>query len=318
VDGKYGPGDLVPAAGNTRVAVRVLGPSWAQADRVELYANGRKIRESPIPASTKAGVKWSGDWLLPRFSHDTHLAAIASGPAVRALYLPIARPYQATSSKVELRVIGASGAVWIDADRDGQRPALTNTHPGWSSTMVLPIADFLAAQSTTAVFTPPVRDQLGWGNSAFDPGTTSSDPSRFMLVDYTGQAAQYLLQHGINLHTAVTGYVTETAIGTSGQIEVSVNLEATNALTWVANIANINPSQPNAVNTAPLELGYRAQDLVANPSLKPALSDVHLQITFQEQAGAPLADLAAAFTEGMAPPGFSERLAVCHRPWQRQ
>jgi hypothetical protein len=173
------------------------------------------------------------------------------------------------------------------------------------STVVLPIADFLSQQGTTMIFAPPVRDQLGSTNSVYDPGTTPSDPNRLLLADYTGQAAQYLLQHGINLHTTVSGFVTETPVGGSGLMEVSVNLEATNALTWVANIAGINPNQPGAADAAPLELGYRAQDLVANPHVKPALSDVHFQINFREQAGAPLPDLAAAFNEGIAPPGFA-------------
>jgi hypothetical protein len=37
------------------------------------------------------------------------------------LYWPIARPYQPTSPQVERRVMGATGAVWVDADGDGQR-----------------------------------------------------------------------------------------------------------------------------------------------------------------------------------------------------
>jgi hypothetical protein len=122
VNGKFGPGDLVPGAEQVQVAVRVLGPSWVEADRVELYANGRKIREARISAKDrKLGVLWAGQWVLPRFRHDVHLAAIASGPGVRGLYWPIAKPYQPTSPKVERRVIGATGAVWIDGDGDGQR-----------------------------------------------------------------------------------------------------------------------------------------------------------------------------------------------------
>jgi hypothetical protein len=96
-------------------------------------------------------------------------------------------------------------------------------------------------------------------------------------------------------------------------MEVSVNLEARNALTWVADIAGIDPNQPGAVNRAPLELGYRAQELVDNPTLKPALSDVHFQLTWQEQAGAALPDL-ARLNENFAlyaPPGFAyERFDV--------
>jgi hypothetical protein len=122
VDDKYGPGDLVPAKGDVKVAVRVLGPDWVKTDRVELYANGYKIKEARIiPEGGKPGVKWQGEWTLPRFKHDVHLAAIATGPAVTDLYWPIARPYQPTSPKVNRRVIGASGAVWIDADGDAKR-----------------------------------------------------------------------------------------------------------------------------------------------------------------------------------------------------
>ena len=122
VNGKHGPGDLVPVSDEVKVAVRVLGPDWAKADKVELYANGCKIREARIvSAGRKPGVKWAGEWVLPRFRHDVHLVAIASGPAVTELYWPIAKPYQPTSPRVERRNIGATGAVWIDADGDGKR-----------------------------------------------------------------------------------------------------------------------------------------------------------------------------------------------------
>jgi hypothetical protein len=122
VNGKYGPGDLVPA-GEVRVAVRVLGPSWVSADKVELYANGYKIREARVDGGgpQRAGVKWSGEWTLPPFRHDVHLVAIATGPGVRELYWPIARPYQPTSPVVQRRVIGSTGAVWLDGDGDGRR-----------------------------------------------------------------------------------------------------------------------------------------------------------------------------------------------------
>src|SRR5262249_53706982 len=96
VNDKYGPGDLVPAAGAVKVAVRVLGLSWVKADRVELYASGVKIREAPIAGGGKAGVLWSGEWTLPRFRHDVHLVAVAGGPGVTGLYWPVARPYQPT------------------------------------------------------------------------------------------------------------------------------------------------------------------------------------------------------------------------------
>jgi hypothetical protein len=122
VNGKYGPGELVPPSDAVKVAVRVLGPSWVTADRVELYANGTKIREAKIaPGQRKGAVLWQGEWTLTAFRHNVHLVAIATGPGVTGLYWPIARPYQPTSPTVERRVVGATGAVWIDADGDGKR-----------------------------------------------------------------------------------------------------------------------------------------------------------------------------------------------------
>jgi hypothetical protein len=176
-----------------------------------------------------------------------------------------------------------------------------------SSTVVLPISAFLAQQGHDTVFAPPMPDTQGWSNSTFDPGSTATDPTRLLLVDYAGTAAGYLLQHGIDLHTTITGFVTETPVGSSGLMEVSLNLEATNALTFVVNIANINANEPGAVNTAPIELGYRVQDLVANPALHAALSNIHMQETWVENVGAFLPDL-ARLNENFAlfaPPGFS-------------
>jgi hypothetical protein len=125
VDEKYGPGDLVPKVGGGQqtldVHIRVLGPSWSKADRVTLYVNGRKIREEKIPAGAKPGVQWDAHWTLTRPQHDVHLVAVASGPGVRELYWPIAKPYQPTSPNWEPRCVGSSGAVWIDGDGDGHR-----------------------------------------------------------------------------------------------------------------------------------------------------------------------------------------------------
>jgi hypothetical protein len=121
VDGKHGPGDLALAKGDVAVAVRVLGPSWAKADRVELYANGVKVREAAIKDDGKAGEKWTGKWTLLRPKHDVHLVAVATGPGVEGLFWPIAKPYQPTSPVVRKRAIGLTGAVWLDADGDGKR-----------------------------------------------------------------------------------------------------------------------------------------------------------------------------------------------------
>lgn len=121
VNDRHGPGDLVPAASEVNVRIRILGPSWVTADKIELYANGLKLREETITPSHTAGVKWQETWKLPRFRHDVHLVAIASGPGVSELYWPIGRPYQATSAVVNRRVMGVTGATWIDGDGDGKR-----------------------------------------------------------------------------------------------------------------------------------------------------------------------------------------------------
>jgi hypothetical protein len=129
VDGKHGPGDLAPAGDEVKVAVRVLGPSWSTADRVELYANGIKVREATISDNGKPGVKWAGEWNLPRPKHDVHLVAVATGPGVEALHWPIGKPYQPASPAVRKRVLGLTGAVWLDADSDGRpTPALAVAH----------------------------------------------------------------------------------------------------------------------------------------------------------------------------------------------
>ena len=127
VAGSYGPGDLVPAArlraepraDSVLVAVRVLGPAWTRADRVTLYANGRPVRSARIAGGRAAGVKWSGAWRIPRPAHDVFLVAVAEGPGGRLPYWPVAKPYQPASPDWTPRVIGASGAVWLDADGDG-------------------------------------------------------------------------------------------------------------------------------------------------------------------------------------------------------
>ena len=85
-----------------------------------------------------------------------------------------------------------------------------------SSTTVLPISAFVAQQGHDAFFTYPtgVPDEQGWSNSIFDPGSTPADPNRLLLVDYAGVAAKWLKQnYGIDLHTTVSGFVTETPRG---------------------------------------------------------------------------------------------------------
>ena len=120
VNGRFAVGDLATALGDElTVDVTVLGPSWVRADRVELFANGIKIREqliAPTERVEKARVRWT----LPRPKHDVHLVVVATGPGVTAPYWETPRPYQPASKIFTPRVIGSTNPIWIDGDRDGR------------------------------------------------------------------------------------------------------------------------------------------------------------------------------------------------------
>jgi hypothetical protein len=124
VETKYHSGELAHLPDDTvHVEARVLGPHWTRADRIELFANGKKIREEKIPEELRdlpVGVKWQGGWVLDRPEHDVHLVAIATGPGVEGLYWKTAKPYQPMSSQWTPRVIGCSGAIWLDGDSNGR------------------------------------------------------------------------------------------------------------------------------------------------------------------------------------------------------
>jgi hypothetical protein len=131
VNEKYSSGELASAPEDElQVKLTVSGPGWVQANRIMLFANGVLLREEqiedppnkkPLDGSSANGIKWAGHWKIPRPRHDVHLVAIAMGPGIRGLYWRTARPYQPTSLDPSTRVIGCSGAVWVDADGDGRR-----------------------------------------------------------------------------------------------------------------------------------------------------------------------------------------------------
>jgi hypothetical protein len=121
VDGKFSVGDLATGVGELmRVSVTVLGPSWTGADRVELYANGVKIRDEQVQASVSPVEKSRVTWMIPRPAYDAHLVAIASGPPVTAPFWAIPKPYQPSSRAWEPRVLGATNPIWVDGDGDGK------------------------------------------------------------------------------------------------------------------------------------------------------------------------------------------------------
>jgi hypothetical protein len=126
VDGRYGPGEVAPVPNErVNVHINVLGPHWVRAKRVLLFSNGELVRDEPILPAPDAvpgpnGVKFEVSCQLPKPRHDVHLVAVALGEGVDGFYWKTAKPYQPTSPEFQSQTIGASGAVWLDADGDGR------------------------------------------------------------------------------------------------------------------------------------------------------------------------------------------------------
>ncbi len=163
VEEKYHSGDLATELGEMmHVRVRVLGPHWTTANRVQLYGNGQLLRDEkitpPADRSAKPGVQWDHTWQLPRPAHDMHLVAVATGPGIAAPYWAMAQPYQPTSPEFKSQAMGVSGAVWIDGDLDfkqqsprGYAESLVKSAAGDLSKLVVSLASFdaaVAAQTT--------------------------------------------------------------------------------------------------------------------------------------------------------------------------
>ena len=125
IDDKYQSGDLAAANGNkVKATVRVLGPHWTNATKVQLYANGDLIGEEQLPmleVGSPVGLKWEHAFELDRPKHDVFLAAVAIGPGVDGPYWQTSKPYQPTSPDWKSYVLGLSGAIWLDGDGDGRR-----------------------------------------------------------------------------------------------------------------------------------------------------------------------------------------------------
>ncbi|PYV86313.1 MAG: hypothetical protein DMG05_20095 [Acidobacteria bacterium] len=128
VDDKFGVGEMATGVRkDIGVTIKVYGPSWTSADKVELFSNGVRIREERMKSgpegkrsNAKSIEKANLHWIIPRPAHDVYLVAIATGPGVTAPYWPIPRPYQPGSRAWQARVIGSTNPIWIDADGDGK------------------------------------------------------------------------------------------------------------------------------------------------------------------------------------------------------
>lgn len=186
-------------------------------------------------------------------------------------------------------VIVASLALWVPSPLLGQ-------------TTQRPLADFLGAQGTTSVFVTPVPDYVGWATSF-----ATTTVGLFALVDYAGLAATWIEDNGgPSLGTEVTGEVHERPLS-DGRALVTVILHTKNALTWVM---PLDLATCCDFANDPLAFGYRASDLVGDPTLEPGLAQSHFQVIFKNTApGDPLPDLVNAFILGNALPG-QEQVAI--------
>ena len=162
VNDRFTPGDLVrPTSDRLDVSIRVLGPHWCRATKVELFANGQIIRVAEIAADDvpqeRSGILWTGNWSIERPNHDVHLVAVAQGPGIDGLYWRTAKPYQPTSPDFHPRTLGISGAIWIDADGDGKRTSahkyarrLVDTGGGDMTKLLASLADYDEAVASQA------------------------------------------------------------------------------------------------------------------------------------------------------------------------
>jgi hypothetical protein len=117
---RFTNGDLVTGVSDrVRLVVSVRGPSWVTADKLELYANGVKVREQAIEPNSMRIEKARVVWEFTPPNYDVSLVAIASGPGVTAPFWPIPRPYQPSSLDWKPVVLGATNPILIDGDGDG-------------------------------------------------------------------------------------------------------------------------------------------------------------------------------------------------------
>lgn len=99
------------------VVLSVLGPSWANADRVRIFRNGEEIESFAISPEDSPGIgeKFAKGFSLAELGAESgdFLCAVATGPGITEPWWPIMPPYQPDSPDFEPFVIGISPAVWI-------------------------------------------------------------------------------------------------------------------------------------------------------------------------------------------------------------
>lgn len=126
VNGRYGPGELASGTRRINVVVEVLGPAWSNADSISLFMNGLSVKSAAVPGRKGVPVRQRFTWDLTTPSHDVFLVALAWGKAPHIPFWPIAKPYQPMVPEWVPHMYAASGAVWVDGDRNGTRESASD------------------------------------------------------------------------------------------------------------------------------------------------------------------------------------------------
>ena len=121
VQNRFRVGDLATSLPDQiEVTATVSAPRWSTADLIELYANGREIREQVLERPAGDSEPYQVRWNIPRPAGDTFLVAIASGPGITSPHWAIPKPYQPSSKLWNPRVLAATNPIWLDCDGDGK------------------------------------------------------------------------------------------------------------------------------------------------------------------------------------------------------
>ena len=125
VNDQAGIGEVAAFDEGQQVSVTIRAPSWIDADRLELFANGRLVRRLMLTDEHRLldvlpGQVWQVEWNLSELRHDSTLVAIATGPGDLGPSWPIPFPYQPSAPTFVPRVVGATNPIWLDRDGDGR------------------------------------------------------------------------------------------------------------------------------------------------------------------------------------------------------
>jgi len=101
------------------VTVHADAPSWTWVQKVELFANGVKIRETDY-LQPRVRLRRSSGFVLNRPFHDLYLVGIATGPGITAPFAERPKPYQPSSKTFTPKVLASTNPIWIDGDGDGK------------------------------------------------------------------------------------------------------------------------------------------------------------------------------------------------------